>query len=83
MSDPPTKEVVQRTSTRLEPEQSMGREIMDITEAAGFLGISRWSLYAAAGRQEIPHRRVGRRILFSRSAMVDWLRASPRRPERK
>ena len=48
-------------------------EIMTAEEVAGFLGIGRNSVYDAAGRQEIPHRRIGRRLLFSRSALLEWL----------
>jgi excisionase family DNA binding protein len=48
-------------------------------EAATILGVSRWSLYAAANRHEVPHRRLGRRMLFSRRALLLWLEgASPR-----
>ena len=48
-------------------------------EAAAILGVSRWSIYAAANRDEVPHRRLGRRMLFSRRALLLWLEgASPR-----
>ena len=30
--------------------------------------------YEAAARGEIPHRRVGRRLIFERSCMLRWLR---------
>jgi excisionase family DNA binding protein len=47
--------------------------------AARLLRVSRWTLYAAVGRGEVPHRRVGRRMLFSRRALLLWLEgASPR-----
>lgn len=55
------------------------RDVLTAAEAAAFLGISRWSVYSAANRHEIPHRRLGRRMLFSRQALMLWLRgASPR-----
>ena len=48
-------------------------------EAAKILGVSIWTLYAAVNRGEVPHRRIGRRMLFSRRALVLWLEcASPR-----
>lgn len=46
---------------------------MTADEVAEALGISRNGVYEAAGRGEIPHRRVGRRVLFSRAAIMDWL----------
>jgi len=54
-------------------------DVISADEAAAILGVSRWSLYAAANRQEVPHRRLGRRMLFSRRAVLLWLEgASPR-----
>ena len=48
-------------------------EVMDADEVAAFLGVDRNTVYDYAGRGEIPHRRLGKRLLFSRSALVAWL----------
>jgi excisionase family DNA binding protein len=48
-------------------------EVMDADEVAAFLGVDRNTVYDYAGRGEIPHRRLGKRLLFSRSAIVAWL----------
>jgi excisionase family DNA binding protein len=48
-------------------------EVMDADELATFLGVDRKTVYDYAGRGEIPHRRLGKRLLFSRSAIVSWL----------
>jgi excisionase family DNA binding protein len=48
---------------------------MDADEVAVFLGVDRKTVYDYAGRGEIPHRRLGKRLLFSRSAIVEWLGA--------
>lgn len=50
-------------------------EVMDADELAVFLGVDRKTVYDYAGRGEIPHRRLGKRLLFSRSAIVEWLGA--------
>lgn len=42
-------------------------------EAAALLGISRWLLLQQIKRGSIPHKRVGRRIVFSRQRPLDWL----------
>jgi excisionase family DNA binding protein len=56
-------------------------QVLTATEAAMLLRLSRDSLYAAANRGDIPHRRVGRRMLFSRAALLEWLqRGWLRRP---
>ena len=49
------------------------REVLTATEAAELLGCDRKSVYDAAGRHEIPHQRLGRRVIFSRKALLDWL----------
>jgi excisionase family DNA binding protein len=50
------------------------REVMTADEVADFLGVDRKTVYEAACRAEVPHRRMGKRLLFSRSALLDWLR---------
>ncbi len=81
--DAPTLKFVVPSVGRREP-QSGGDEpahgdAITADEAATMLGVSRWSLYAAANRREVPHRRLGRRMLFSRRALLLWLEgASPR-----
>ncbi len=49
------------------------REVMDVEQTAGFLGVDRKTVYDYAGRGEIPHQRLGKRLLFSRTAIVAWL----------
>jgi excisionase family DNA binding protein len=48
-------------------------------ELAKLLGVNRKTIYEAAARGEIPHRRLGRRLIFERVAVLSWLRqaASP------
>jgi len=50
------------------------REVMSVEETAVFLGVDRKTVYDFAGRGMIPCRRLGKRILFSRQALVVWLR---------
>ena len=48
-------------------------DVLTATEAAKVLRIGKNQLYEAAGRGEVPHRRIGRTLRFSRKALVDWL----------
>jgi excisionase family DNA binding protein len=50
-------------------------DVMITSEVASFLRLDRKTVYLAAARGEIPCRRIGRRILFSRRALVAWLEA--------
>jgi excisionase family DNA binding protein len=52
---------------------SIEPECMRAEQLAKFLGVNRKTVYAYAMRGLIPHRRLGRRIVFSRSQVVSWL----------
>jgi excisionase family DNA binding protein len=52
------------------------RPNMTASEVAELLGVSRQSVYDGAGRGEIPHLRVGKRLIFPRAALVEWHRTA-------
>lgn len=54
-------------------ETPIVREGITADEVAVLLGCDRKTVYDYAGRGKIPHRRLGRRLVFSRSAVLDWL----------
>lgn len=37
------------------------------------LGVGRAGIYAAVRAGDVPHRRIGKRVLFSRRALQRWL----------
>jgi excisionase family DNA binding protein len=50
-------------------------EVLTADEVAELLRVDRKTVYDYAGRGTIPHRRLGKRLLFSRSAIMTWLSA--------
>lgn len=60
---------------RMEPanDRGDGPEVMDADQTAVFLGVDRKTVYDYANRGQIPHQRLGKRLLFSRSGLVAWL----------
>lgn len=52
-------------------------DVMNVEDAARFLGVGRNSLYDAIGRNEVPHRKIGKLIRLSRAALLDWLGTAP------
>jgi excisionase family DNA binding protein len=50
------------------------RPNMTVAEVAELLGISRSSVYDGVNRGDIPHLRVGKRVIFPRVALVEWHR---------
>jgi excisionase family DNA binding protein len=55
------------------PAGELGGDVMTVDEAAAFLRIGRNALYDAIGRGDVPHRRSGKTIRLSRSALAQWL----------
>lgn len=54
-------------------------EVLDVEGAAEFLMVGKSTIYDLVGKQSLPHRRVGKSLRFSRSALVAWLAgATPR-----
>lgn len=52
-------------------------ECMTAHELARWLRVNRKTVYEYAARKVIPCRRLGRRLVFLRSAVVAWLAHSP------
>ncbi|MHB8308504.1 MAG: helix-turn-helix domain-containing protein [Candidatus Desulforudaceae bacterium] len=48
--------------------------IMTADQAAEFLGCSAWSVREYSRQGRIPHRRIGRKYIFSKDALLRWLR---------
>jgi excisionase family DNA binding protein len=56
---------------RLNPEKDV---VMNTSQAAKFLNISRMTLHRRMNEGSVPHRRLGRRIMFSKLELIAWLR---------
>lgn len=48
-------------------------DVLGVSEVTQLLRVGRNSIYGLVGRNEIPHRRVGKQIRFSRAAVMRWL----------
>ena len=57
------------------PAVNLEPECFRADQLARFLGVNRKTVYEYAARNVIPHRRLGRRIVFSRAHVVAWLGA--------
>lgn len=54
-------------------------DVIDVSGVVQMLRVGRNKVYEMVARNEIPHRRFGRRIRFSRTAIMRWLDSwSPR-----
>ena len=51
-------------------------KIINTSEAAEFLGISRMTLFRRMKLGQVPYKRLGRRVMFSKLQLTDWIRES-------
>jgi excisionase family DNA binding protein len=68
-------ELIDQKVTKKEPEQS--EELKDdrigIEEVKEITRLSYSQLYKLTAKNEIPHRKFGKRLVFSRTAIKDWM----------
>lgn len=58
-------------------------DVLCADQVAEVLGVDRKSIYNAVARGQIPHQRLGKRLLFSRSILGQWLGCRDAAPEAK
>lgn len=61
-----------RRAAGSQPADTVG-EVMDLEAAAEFLKLGVRTLRSLVARNEIPYRRLGRQLRFSRSILTAWL----------
>jgi excisionase family DNA binding protein len=49
------------------------RPVLSVAEAAELLGVSEWLVLQQIRLGTLPHKRCGRRIVFSRERLMEWL----------
>ena len=54
-------------------EQPTSDAVLDVEDVVRLLRVSRNTVYELVGRNEIPSRRIGKQIRFSRAAIMRWL----------
>jgi excisionase family DNA binding protein len=54
--------------------ETVSREILNVEQAAEFLGFSPYTVREKARLGEIPGRKVGREWRFSREALLEWIK---------
>ncbi len=76
--EPVIRDLVVEQVAQLLPQAGVEREGMSAEEVAIYLGLERKTVYDYANRGVIPHQRVGKRLVFSRRALMAWLLDSGR-----
>jgi excisionase family DNA binding protein len=60
-------------ATEQSPHLLDERDVLDVPQVASLLSVGRNTIYGLVARNEIPHRRLGKAIRFSRAAVMSWL----------
>ena len=53
-------------------------EILTVEETAAFLRLNPKTIYAAIQAKEFPGRKIGKRVVILRDALLEWLRSTER-----
>jgi excisionase family DNA binding protein len=74
-----THRPVSSQASSVSRDASSDDDVIDVSGVVRMLRVGRNKVYEMVARSEIPHRRFGRRIRFSRTAIMRWLDSwSPR-----
>ena len=49
------------------------KPVLSVAEVAGLFGVSEWLVLQQVRQGTLPHKRCGRRIVFSRDRLLMWL----------
>jgi excisionase family DNA binding protein len=59
-------------STPAAQQETEASDVMTADDVAAYLGVDRNTVYDYAARGVIPHKRLGKRMLFRRGSIVAW-----------
>lgn len=69
-------------SNDIDNTKAIEPEIIDGKMAAGLIGTTYWSLLDFCKRGLVPHFRVGKKVLFRRSTLTEWIASQEARCQR-
>ena len=59
-------------------ENSLNKEVLTLTEAAEYMGMSKNYLYRLTSARQIPHYKPnGKMIYFDKNDLIQWLKSNP------
>jgi excisionase family DNA binding protein len=72
---PPRKKREPRQTTFIKsvPPPVKNGDILDVDEAAALLKVSKKTIYTRVKNNTIPHAKLGRKLLFSRAKLTQWV----------
>jgi excisionase family DNA binding protein len=68
-----TREPQQTAFLKPAPPPVKNGDSLDVDEAAALLKVSKKTVYARVKEIPIPHARLGRKLLFHRQSLVQWI----------
>jgi len=72
------------SASMLKQEEAYGLSpVLSVAEVADFLRLNRKTVFAAIAAGEMPGRKVGRRVVILRDALLEWMRSKARVSSRR
>jgi excisionase family DNA binding protein len=67
------KDAIQKAQSIWQTSQEDKDEILNATQAAKLLNIAKPTLYSKTSKQEIPFFKRGKKLLFRKSELIQWI----------
>lgn len=64
---------IEKAIEKLNKASNNDDDFMNIEQAASFVGLSKATVYGLTHERKIPHFKVGKRLYFKKSDVVDWI----------
>lgn len=65
-----------KNQTGMQPEAD---QLLNMREAAAFLNLKPYTIYGMVSRGEIPVNKKGKKLMFLRSELLDWVKSGRRK----
>jgi len=67
------REVVNESKEDSQKGTGDSGELLNVEQAATFLGLAKPTLYAHTSKREIPHLKRGKKLYFEKEKLIEWL----------
>ncbi|MNT62317.1 Helix-turn-helix domain protein [compost metagenome] len=64
---------IEKAIEKLNTPSNSDDDFMNIEQAASFVGLSKATVYGLTHERKIPHFKVGKRLYFKKSDIVNWI----------
>jgi excisionase family DNA binding protein len=67
---------IEKAIEKLNTSSNIGDDFMNIEQVSSFIGLAKPTVYGLVHKRQIPYFKVGKRLLFKKSNIVNWITSS-------